>query len=185
MKTAAKSGNLLAAVPELRDPNFFRSVVLVFQHDQEGAAGLVLNRPLTVPLAGVAREALQLEGDFSGLLFWGGPVDGPLMALHRSLALAELQVAPGLYFSMQRHNLQTLLERREHEFRIFAGYAGWGAGQLEAELEAGGWLALPARSEQVFGPPESLWQSVCEEFGRHIILPPGQTGPQPPAAEWN
>ncbi|MFN9750976.1 MAG: YqgE/AlgH family protein, partial [Planctomycetota bacterium] len=117
MKKMAQTGNLLAAVPDLRDPNFFRSVVLIFQHDEEGAAGLVLNRQLPVLVKDVAREALELEGDFSDSLFWGGPVEGPLMALHRFPAAAELQVAPGLFFSMQKHNLQALLERRDQAFR--------------------------------------------------------------------
>ncbi|MCE2792418.1 MAG: YqgE/AlgH family protein, partial [Blastopirellula sp.] len=63
MKKMAQTGNLLAAVPDLRDPNFFRSVVLIFQHDEEGAAGLVLNRQLPVLVKDVAREALELEGD--------------------------------------------------------------------------------------------------------------------------
>lgn len=191
MKSVAQTGNLLAAVPDLRDPNFFRTVVLIFQHDQEGAAGLVLNRPLPVAVKDVAREALELVSDFPDSLYWGGPVEGPLMALHRSPAVAELQVAPGLFFSMQKHNLQKLLEHREREFRIFSGYAGWGAGadwgggQLEGEVEAGGWLVLPAVTEQVFGPPEGLWQQVCEEVGRRIILPRSYFGPEPPTPEWN
>jgi putative transcriptional regulator len=185
MKKMAQTGNLLAAVPDLRDPNFFRSVVLIFQHDEEGAAGLVLNRQLPVLVKDVAREALELEGDFSDSLFWGGPVEGPLMALHRFPAAAELQVAPGLFFSMQKHNLQALLERRDQAFRIFSGYAGWGVGQLESELEAGGWLSLPAKSDQVFAQPDSLWQWVCEEVGRRIILPRGHLGPEPPAPDWN
>lgn len=185
MKSVAHTGNLLAAVPDLRDPNFFRTVVLIFQHDQEGAAGLVLNRQLPVTVQAVAREALELAGDFPDSLHWGGPVEGPLMALHRSPALAELQVTAGLYFSMQKHNLQALLKRREHEFRLFSGYAGWGGGQLESEIDTGGWLALPAATEQVFGPPDGLWQQVCEEVGRRIILPRTYFGPEPPAPEWN
>jgi putative transcriptional regulator len=107
------------------------------------------------------------------------------MALHRSADLAELQVTSEIFFSMQKHNLQRLLDRRDHQFRIFTGYAGWGVGQLESELEAGGWLALPAMSEQIFGSPDSLWQAVCEDVGRRIILPRGHLGPEPPAPEWN
>lgn len=185
MNTAAQTGNLLAAVPDLRDPNFFRSVVLVFQHDREGAAGLVLNRQLPATLQEVAREVLELEGEFPESMYWGGPVEGPLMALHQSVALAEHQVIPGLFFSLQKQNLQSLLERRDHPFRIFTGYAGWGPGQLERELEAGGWLTLPAAVEQAFAQPELLWQQVCEAIGRGIISPRGRIGPEPPTPEWN
>lgn len=179
------AGHLLAAVPKLEDPNFFRTVVLVFQHDAEGAAGLVLNRQLPVSLAEVAREAMQLEGEFEQALFWGGPVEGPLMALHDSLALAEMQVLPGVFFSMQRQNIQSLLERKNPACRIFTGYSGWGNGQLEGELNAGGWLSLPATADLVFGEPDLLWRQVCEEFGTGIILPNRRHNPPPTAPEWN
>jgi putative transcriptional regulator len=185
MKTASQAGQLLVAGPELNDPNFYRSVVLVFQHDDEGAAGLILNRELPISVGKVAAEALQLQVGVDQPLFWGGPVEGPLMALHTSLVLAELQVSPGLFFSMQRQNIQSLLERGEQVFRMFTGYSGWGAGQLEAELAAGGWLTLAATPEHAFGPPEPLWRQVCEEIGRSIILPRHASGPRPPAGEWN
>ena len=178
-------GHLLAAVPNLQDPNFFRSVVLIFQHDAEGAAGLVLNRQLPISLADVAREAMQLEGDFDQTLFWGGPVEGPLMALHDSLALAEMQVLPGVFFSMQRQNIQALLERKNAVCRIFSGYSGWGATQLENEVEVGGWLSLAATAELVFGEPDLLWRQVCEEIGTGIILPKRRNNPPPATPEWN
>lgn len=185
MSTLPLAGHLLAAVPDLRDPNFFRSVVLVFQHDQEGAAGLVLNRQLSLSLGEAAREVMQLEGDFPQPLFWGGPVEGPLMALHDSLALAELQVLPGVFFSMQRENLQALIQRPKQTYRIFTGYSGWGSGQLENELADGGWLATPANADSVFGDPAPLWRTVCERIGKEIILPPHASGPQPPSPEVN
>ncbi len=185
MKMASLTGQLLVAGPELNDPNFFRSVVLVFQHDDEGAAGLILNRQLPISVEKVASEALQMQFVGDQPLFWGGPVEGPLMALHTRVSLAELQVLPGLFFSMQRPNIQSLLERGGRDFRIFTGYAGWGAGQLEAELAAGGWLTLAATAEGALGPPEPLWRQACEEIGISIILPRRSPGPQPPSAEWN
>jgi putative transcriptional regulator len=179
------TGHLLAAVPNLQDPDFFRSVVLIFQHDAEGAAGLILNRQLPISLADVAKEAMQLEGDFHQALFWGGPVEGPLMALHDSLALAEMQVLPGVFFSMQRQNIQALLERKNSVLRIFTGYSGWGNQQLEDELKAGGWLSLPGSEELVFGDPELLWRQVCERVGTEIILPNFRNSPPPTTPEWN
>lgn len=185
MSNLPLTGHLLAAVPDLRDPNFFRSVVLVFQHDQEGAAGLVLNRQLSLSIGEVAREAMQLEGDFPQPLFWGGPVEGPLMALHDSLALAEMQVLPGVFLSMQRENLQALIQRPQQTFRMFTGYSGWGKDQLDSEMADGGWLATPAMADWVFGDPSTLWRTVCEQIGKQILLPPHLSGPQPPTSESN
>lgn len=179
------AGHLLAAVPNLQDPNFFRSVVLIFQHDAEGAAGLVLNRQLPVSIEDVAREAMQLEGDFDQALFWGGPVEGPLMALHDSLALAEMQVLPGVFFSMQRQNIQALLERKNSVCRIYTGYSGWGNQQLDDEMQAGGWLSLVGSAELIFGDPELLWRKVCEQVGTGIILPNRRNSPPPTTPEWN
>lgn len=179
------AGSFLAAVPNLQDPNFFRSVVLIFQHDAEGAAGLVLNRQLPISLADVAREAMQLEGEFDQALFWGGPVEGPLMALHDSLALAEMQVLPGVFFSMQRQNIQALLERKNAVCRIFTGYSGWGNQQLEDEMQTGGWLALSATADLVFGEPDLLWRQVCEQIGTGIILPSRRHSPPSSTPEWN
>jgi putative transcriptional regulator len=107
------------------------------------------------------------------------------MALHDSLALAEMQVVPGVFFSMQRQNIQALLERKNSICRIFTGYSGWGNGQLEGELEAGGWLSLAGSSELVFGEPDSLWRHVCEKIGTGIILPNRRNGSPPAAPEWN
>ncbi|MFM7116274.1 MAG: YqgE/AlgH family protein [Planctomycetota bacterium] len=185
MSNPMLAGHLLAAVPNLQDPNFFRSVVLIFQHDPEGAAGLILNRQLPISLAEVAKEAMQLEGEFEQALFWGGPVEGPLMALHDSLALAEMQVLPGVFFSMQRQNIQALLERKNAVLRIFTGYSGWGSQQLQDELKAGGWLSLPGSEELVFGDPELLWRQVCERVGTDIILPNRRNSIPPMPPEWN
>ncbi len=162
-------GHLLIAVPELPDSNFFRSVVLLFHHDDMGASGVVLNRPASITVQQVWKEVAESECDCSEPVNVGGPVEGPLIALHTSLAAAESEVVPGIFVSMGRENLSTIVTQTVQRFRLFSGYAGWGPGQLEAEIEVGGWLTMPAEIEHVFESPDRLWKIVCETFGHQIL----------------
>ena len=163
------TGHLLIAVPELPDRNFFRSVVLVFHHDESGASGVILNRPSEVTLAEVWQEVSDCQCDSQQTVSVGGPVQGPLIALHTSPVQAESEVIPGVYISMSRDQLNAIVTQESHEFKIFSGYAGWGPGQLDDEIEAGGWLTMEANFVHVFESPEELWKKVCEAFGKHIM----------------
>ncbi len=180
------SGNLLVSVPALDDPNFFRSVVVMLRHDEESATGLVLNRPtkwaLECAMEDVPAEDLSDQagpGTLTRHLFWGGPVEGPLMALHGSLALAEMNVLPGVNFLMERGRMKQLVTQSRHPFRVYSGYCGWGPGQLECEIAAGGWLSCPAEESSIFcSDPGLLWQQLCELIGHSIIFAPKPDGPR-------
>lgn len=169
MKTLA--GHLLIAVPELPDPNFFRSVVLIFNHEEEGASGVILNRPTDVTVRKLWSEIDEFEydSDCDDLVHAGGPVEGPLIALHTSLVHAHTNVVPGVFISTDPANLDAIVAQTEHPFRLYVGYAGWGPGQLDAEMEVGGWLTMAAEAEHVFASPDELWKQVCEEFGQDIL----------------
>ncbi len=175
------SGNLLVSIPGLVDPNFFRSVVLLFRHDQESATGLILNRQTALRLTSVVDDLPEEEfapgvpeDSISRFLFWGGPVQGPLMTLHGSLSHSESSILGGVQFSVSRENVKKVISQSRHPFRVFSGYSGWGAGQLEAEIAAGGWLVVPTSKEVVFNSdPGQLWHMVCENAGRQIMLNPG------------
>lgn len=169
MKSLA--GKLLTASRQLRDPNFMRTVVLLLEHGEHGALGVILNRVSDRPLSGVW-EAIQAEPlDCDQPINLGGPVQGPLIALHSYQAAAEKQVLPGLYLSLQRDSIDRLVRQRKQPFRVYSGNSGWGGGQLEGELKAGGWLLAPATREDVFAPSESLWQQVTSRIGLGIMLP--------------
>lgn len=182
------AGNLLVSVPKLDDPNFFRSVVVMLRHDDESATGLVINRPTKwalecamedVPVDDLSEQAGP--GTLARQLFWGGPVEGPLMALHGSLALAEMNVLPGVNFLMERGRMKQLVTQSRHPFRVYSGYCGWGPGQLEREIAAGGWLTCAADEPHIYCPdPGRLWQQLCELIGRSIIFAPD--GDRPPLA---
>lgn len=165
------AGNLLIAIPDLHDANFFRTVVLLFHHDDEGASGVVLNRPSDVTVAKVWDEVAREPTDCQEFVNIGGPVDGPLIALHASLALAETPVVEGVFLSMGRDKLNRLVNQSVQRFKIYSGYSGWGPGQLESEIKQGGWLTVPADSDQVFDSPDGLWRRVCSQVGNDILKP--------------
>ncbi|TWT31445.1 YqgE/AlgH family protein [Blastopirellula retiformator] len=163
-------GQLLIASPHLPDPNFLRTVVLMVQHDDEGALGLVLTRPTELTMAAMWQEVAEEEIEDESPVFLGGPVQGPLMALHAYKAAGEIEVLPGVYFSSDKDHLETLVRQSIEPKRLFIGYSGWGQHQLEAEMDAGGWLLLPADAELVFTTDvDRLWKDVTSKIGSDIM----------------
>ncbi len=162
-------GQLLVASPHLPDPNFYRSVVLVVEHQEEGALGVILNRVGSQRLDDVWRTASETECRLRDHLRVGGPVEGPLMALFADSVLDGHEVVPGVFFSSERDVLESLVLEDKTACRIFSGYAGWGGGQLDEEMRMGGWLTLPAHRDHVFdAEEETLWQRVVNAIGAKI-----------------
>ncbi len=156
-------GSFLIASPQLADPNFVKTVVLMVQHNDEGALGLILNRPLEVTIQQACEQVLGSGCEVDGPLHQGGPCEAMLMVLHTDPAAAENEVIPGLYFTTARDRVEQLLESPGAEMKFFVGYAGWGPGQLEEELKTGSWLLAGATPERVFGSPEQLWSRLNTE----------------------
>lgn len=165
------AGFFLVAAPRLPDPNFLRSVVLMIQHSEEGAFGLVLNRPSNVRLVDVWEEATGQPCASRRPIYVGGPVEGPPMALHGRVDCGEQEVVPGVYFSADLDHLQQLLggEGDGESYRVFSGYSGWAPEQLEGELEAGGWMTIPATAELIFADDDELWKHISELIGLDIL----------------
>jgi putative transcriptional regulator len=159
-------GQLLLASAKLVDPNFARAVVLMVQHDENGAMGLILNRPLQTSVQEVCSQQLNLVCAVDGPLHLGGPCEGPLMVLHTREIDAQLKVIDEVYFTTDRAQIESLLIDGEATAKCFVGYAGWSPGQLEAEMETGSWLNLSATKDQIF--PESggakLWQKLMQKL---------------------
>lgn len=162
------TGSLLVASPKLPDPNFFRSVVFVVEHSDQGALGVILNRESDTSLTQVWDSVVDSICRTERLLHIGGPVEGPLMALHSDRELDGIEVIPHVYFSSEKETLESLVAQREKPFRVFSGYAGWGAGQLDGELQAGGWLTARADSRFVFEDFEDLWLEITHSIGDEI-----------------
>lgn len=163
-------GRLLLASAELRDPNFFHTVVLMVRHNDEGALGLVLNRPLNVRLSQVWSQVGSGEPVRNDVIHLGGPCEGPLMAVHDEPTLGENEVLPGVHFCTARDALEQLAAAPDRHARFFAGFAGWSAGQLEGEMAEGSWRTLPATVEHVFAADADLWDRLMREFSGQQIL---------------
>ncbi len=166
------AGQLLLASPSLRDPNFLRTVVLIGVHNDEGAMGVVLNRPSTVT---VGEAVPQLGGavDESEPLFVGGPVQPTsvvFLAEFLDPSVAELLVLGRIGFPSPGTGVEELAEATARR-RVFAGYAGWGEGQLDAEIDEGDWIADTAVPEDVFcEAPQELWSTVLTRKGGSYAL---------------
>ncbi len=162
-------GHFLIASSYLADPNFVQTVVLLVHHNEEGAFGVVLNRPADSTVRDCWEKVSDTPCESEEPIHVGGPVAGPLMAVHSDRSLAEMEIVPGVYFAAQRENLERLLQQGEHPYRLFVGHSGWGAGQLENELEQGAWLTVPASLEFVFLPAADLWKKVQNQAGAAML----------------
>jgi len=183
---ALLQGKLLLASRRLADPNFFRTVILMVQHGEEGALGLVLNRPLEISVKQACEDSLDLPFEADDVLHQGGPCQGPLMAVHTFRATGKYgeeeaeKVIDGLYFATDRDELEWLLAEAakgggkppgKNSIKYFVGYSGWGPGQLEKELEIGSWMVTPATLKSVFESDETdQWAKLVTQvtLGEHI-----------------
>jgi putative transcriptional regulator len=163
-------GHLLIAAPQLLDPNFARTVVLLIQHGSDGAFGLVLNRPTDKCVKDIWSELSETPCDSELPLYFGGPVPGPLMAIHSRESLGDAEILPGVFFSVGSDKLEQLVREETERVKILVGHAGWSGGQLEGELEGGGWLTLPAKPEHVFRDYE-LWDEVTKQVANTLLAP--------------
>jgi len=165
-----RAGRLLVATPLLDDPNFERTVVMLIDHDDEGSVGVVLNRPGMVPVKEVL-PAFELLAASPGVVFGGGPVmpEGILcvaQADHDTPEFLHLMGGIGvlgLGSEIPPHGVS--------QVRLFAGYSGWGAHQLDAEFDAGAWFVLDARPSDAFTTrPDELWARVLRRAGGRLAM---------------
>lgn len=159
-------GQLLVSSGGLYDPNFRHTVVLIGEHDADGALGVVLNRPTPMEVAEVVPPLAELVGPGEPI-FRGGPVQPSSPVLLAELTtpdLADLPIFEGVGFLTGE--VSDSIRPAVLRARVFAGYSGWGPGQLERELAEDSWIVDPARVDDVFtGDPESLWRRILERKG--------------------
>jgi putative transcriptional regulator len=177
-------GYFLVADAELRDPNFFHTVVLLVQHNDDGALGLVLNRPSRATLSQVWAQVSQSTCKRNDAIYVGGPVEGPLMAVHDSLDHSETNIVPGVHFCSSRENMEGLVHS-EATALFFAGFSGWGAGQLESEIAEGAWQTIGAAARQVFSHEADLWERLTNEISGIAVLSKLRIKHVPPDPELN
>ena len=164
-------GKLLIASPALVDPNFARAVVLITEHNDEGAMGVVLNRPSETAVEDVASELSELVVDEP--VFIGGPVQPQalvVLAEFNDPEAAAWIVAADVGFVSAESEYDDLA-RAIRRGRVYAGYSGWGAGQLEGELAEDAWIVEPPMPAELFpDDPLTLWQDVLARKGGQFAL---------------
>ena len=172
---------MLISMPQLADPNFSRTVVLLCEYGTEGAFGLIVNRPMAQPAHEMVQTvpALRIREDVH--LFAGGPVE-PMRAWvltsRQSLDREATQVADGVFLSASPHAIRTALQSPPgRDVKVLVGYAGWSAGQLDEELAQSSWLMAPVGADLIFeSAPAEMWDKAIERLGAdpaHLLGSPG------------
>jgi putative transcriptional regulator len=163
---------LLLAMPQMEDPNFSRSVVLLCRHESEGAMGLVINRPTDTLVSSLVEFDPPPQHDNRMIVWAGGPVEpqrGWLVLGFDPGTGEAIEVAPGIYLSASQDLLRTLLGMNSAQAarsRFLLGYAGWGEHQLESELAASAWLTAEVSTDLVFATPaDAMWEAAIRSLG--------------------
>ncbi|HKQ31405.1 MAG TPA: YqgE/AlgH family protein [Burkholderiales bacterium] len=178
------ANNLLIAMPTLADPNFSRTVTLLCEHSNEGAMGIMINRPTNLVLRDIL---VQLDIDASSSphaetpVYFGGPVQNSRgFVLHEPIGNweATLVVTDAFGVSTSRDILEAIVRNEGPDrFLVALGYAGWGAGQLERELSENSWLNVPAEREIVFSlPVDRRWRAAAQLTGVDLTHLSSETG---------
>jgi putative transcriptional regulator len=177
-ETASLKNQLLIAMPALQDPNFARTVTYICEHGEHGAMGIVLNRPTDLRLADVLRH-MQIEGGLGEageqMVYLGGPVEeerGFVLHTHTDPWDSTLAVNDDISITTSRDILEAMARGAGPERTLVAlGYAGWGAGQLERELQDNAWLSGPTDKSILFElAPEQRWEAAARLLGVDVNL---------------
>ena len=178
--TESLRGQFLIAAKRLRDDNFYKTVVLLLEHGDHGAMGLVINRPSSIKVSHALAGHFDLP-DTEDVVFGGGPVEpSALVILHDDSAFQDNgpSVLPGLFVGGSPDAFEQVIGEAaisgsmKHSFRVFSGYAGWGARQLEGEMDRGDWLTYPACRELVFyDDPYAIYDVLLQRIyeSNHIL----------------
>ncbi len=162
-------GFFLIAAPDVQSGQFFRSVILICEHNPAGSFGLIINRALDIEIPEEVADIEEVMNPYVGMRT-GGPVQpNQMMLLHTSDEIPDdtLDVCEGVFLGGDLDFLHKILaDAQGPQVLLCFGYSGWGGGQLEREFLDGGWLLWPARKEHVFDvPPDKLWQTLLREMG--------------------
>jgi putative transcriptional regulator len=156
-------GHFLVAAPHQLDPNFVEALILVLAHDHRGAMGVIVSCPRDRQEGISQQRSTKRRWPQEPRLYFGGPVTGPLMAVHRDRARGEIEILPGLFFSGGEENVRAVMLGKRQPCRVFAGYTGWAPKQLEYEIDLGVWRTVEATAERVLSHSEDLWYELHSE----------------------
>jgi putative transcriptional regulator len=185
---------LLLAMPQVLDPFFHRTVVLLIHHDEEGSFGFIVNRPTSIRIPEILKGMeVTWNGSPEAYAYFGGPVQPQLGTVlfgprerpgngkgeeDEEATEGAGEVLPGVALTQHIGDLAQLAAEPPERFRLFLGYAGWGAGQLVEEILRNDWLTAPASGELIFSPrPEQVWDQALKSVGVDPATLPSWTAP--------
>src|SRR3954454_12413369 len=165
---------LLMAMPQVLDPFFHRSVVLLLHHEPEGSIGFIVNRPTGIKVSEILKGMdVGWRGRDETVAYFGGPVQPNLGTVLFAPVLpaggeedTATEIAPGVALTQHIGDLSRLAEEPPDRFRLLLGYAGWGEGQLMEEILRNDWLTAPLASDLIFSPdPDQMWNAALRSVG--------------------
>lgn len=164
-----RTGDLVIATPQLHESAFSQAVVLIVQQNDAGTFGVVLNRPANEQVKRLWRTMTgNVNFAAERSISLGGPLSGPVFALHQDIDCSEQKVECGLYFATTPHNLKKLAAESTRPYKIFFGAVAWPTEQLEQEIDSGIWVSCGGSKELIFADPEFQWELSLRNYGRHI-----------------
>lgn len=174
-------GSFLVATSALQTTGFQRAVVFVLQNNDDGTFGAIINRPATHSI--LANWSRQTGLEFAReSIVQGGPLGGPVLAIHQNLPIAEVEISEGVCLSVDSKAIQELSTQNDAQYRIVLGIAGWEKDQLRREMELGYWYHLMVDPTHVFDDHDLMWENFVREYGRQTLekLLAGHDFPQDP-----
>lgn len=161
-------GKFLIASPKLDQTVFGRSVVYVFQDNDDATVGVILNRPADDKVK-QAWEGMVGPSASNGVISIGGPIPGPVVAIHEDRSAAEIELPNGIYTSASQDNIQYLATQMDSPVHVFFGLSGWQVGQLKTEVNDGHWIPVPPIKDLLFRQSSDLWSEALNRFENRFI----------------
>lgn len=181
MANASLAPVLLVSMPQMLDPNFSKTVILLAEYGAHGAFGLVLNRRMDEPAIAIVTADEPLDIHPKMHLYTGGPVEPTrawILTAKPELDPEALEVTSGVYLSASAKLVRRTLESPPNRgVRMVVGYAGWGAGQLDVELAQGSWLLAPVQADLIFETSsDAMWEAAIRRLGAEPSMLHGSSG---------
>ena len=160
-------GKMLVATPALHENTFQKTVVLILQHNDKGTFGVVLNRPANDEMR-EAWENATGQNPYEQCVVQGGPIGGPVFAIHQHESIGEVEMPGGLFVSADAQSLRQLTEQVDDRYRIVFGVASWQVGQLQSEIDDGVWYTVNAEPDEIFDDATWMWEKALRRYGEEV-----------------
>jgi putative transcriptional regulator len=155
-------GYLLVASPKIKNSIFEKSTILILEHSNKGAYGIIIDKyQRDTTIEEVWEKSTGYKQKSNQLLNIGGPIDGPIISIHTNKKLGEEYVANKVYFTVAKKIINEII-KKEKTLKVFVGYCRWSNGQIEQEIESGSWFIFESKLEYIFNLKDSLWNEILD-----------------------